>query len=104
MAQKSESGDPKRSNRVGSYAAAKQIIQQRGVGALWTGFRLHLLRDTVGSGVYFGAYEGSKQAIGTYFRIENVNASWAAAAAGGLAGLLSWTAVSTNHIVSIVNR
>lgn len=87
----------RKADRVGSYAAAKRIVQNRGFGALWTGFRLHLMRDTVGSGVYFGIYEGSKQAIGTYFQIEHVNASWAAAAAGGLAGLLSWTAVFMLH-------
>jgi hypothetical protein len=81
--------------RVGSYRAAKQIIQQRGISALWTGFRLHFVRDVAGSGIYFGAYETFKQSLGTYFEIKDPNAStWIPGIAGGAAGLVGWTLVS----------
>lgn len=90
-------GKIKKVARVGSYGAARQIVKQRGVGALWTGFRLHFIRDVVGSGVYFGAYEIFKQSIGTYFHIRDPNGSWAPALAGGMAGLVGWTLVCSSN-------
>lgn len=46
--------------RLGTIQAIRQIIKRHGVLGLYTGFQLHLLRDTIGTGLYFGIYESVK--------------------------------------------
>ncbi|KAE8145278.1 mitochondrial carrier [Aspergillus avenaceus] len=55
--------DPSLRNRprLGTIEAIKQIVQRYGIRGLYTGFRLHALRDTLGSGLYFSVYETVKQ-------------------------------------------
>lgn len=47
--------------RLGTVQAIKQIVQRYGFRGLYTGFYLHAMRDTVGSGLYFAVYETVKQ-------------------------------------------
>lgn len=47
--------------RLNTLEAVKQIVRRYGIRGLYTGFTLHALRDTVGSGLYFGVYETVKQ-------------------------------------------
>lgn len=47
--------------RVGTFEAIGQIINRHGVRGLYTGFHLHMIRDTIGTGLYFGIYETVKQ-------------------------------------------
>ncbi|CBF77699.1 hypothetical protein AN4352.2 [Aspergillus nidulans FGSC A4] len=47
--------------RLGTIEAIRQIIQRYGFKGLYTGFGLHAMRDTVGSGLYFAVYETVKQ-------------------------------------------
>lgn len=47
--------------RLGTLEAIKQIVQRHGFRGLYTGFRLHTIRDTIGSGLYFSVYETVKQ-------------------------------------------
>ncbi|KAI9923996.1 hypothetical protein MW887_007454 [Aspergillus wentii] len=51
----------RRKPRLGTIEAIKQIVQRYGLRGLYTGFHLHALRDTIGSGLYFGVYESVKQ-------------------------------------------
>ncbi|KAJ5907915.1 mitochondrial carrier domain-containing protein [Penicillium taxi] len=51
----------RRKPRLGTVEAIREIIKRYGVRGLYTGFRLHALRDTVGSGLYFSVYETVKQ-------------------------------------------
>ncbi|KAJ5745486.1 mitochondrial carrier [Penicillium odoratum] len=53
--------DLRRKPRLGTIPAIRQIIQRHGFRGLYTGFRLHVLRDTVGSALYFSVYETVKQ-------------------------------------------
>jgi hypothetical protein len=76
--------------RVGPWRAIKQIISSRGPTGLWTGWNLHLARDTVGSGIYFGVYEAVKQAMTSYRGAEQPNTMMAVATAGTLCGIVSW--------------
>ncbi|KAI9038485.1 putative mitochondrial carrier protein [Aspergillus affinis] len=56
-------GDPSLRNkpRLGTIEAIRQIVQRYGVRGLYTGFKLHTMRDTLGSGLYFSVYETVKQ-------------------------------------------
>ncbi|KAL4921132.1 mitochondrial carrier [Aspergillus aurantiobrunneus] len=47
--------------RLGTIQAIKQIVHRYGFRGLYTGFYLHAMRDTVGSGLYFAVYETVKQ-------------------------------------------
>jgi hypothetical protein len=47
--------------RLGTIAAIQQIIKRHGVRGLYTGFRLHAMRDTIGTGMYFAIYDTVKQ-------------------------------------------
>ncbi|KAJ9625382.1 hypothetical protein H2204_010355 [Knufia peltigerae] len=76
--------------RVSSWASMKLIIQRRGPLGLWTGFRLHMLRDLVGSGIYFGVYETTKQTLNSYYGAEKANSLGAIAAAGAVCGIGAW--------------
>lgn len=87
--------------RVSSVAAARQIMGERGVLGLFTGFRLHFYRDVLGTGLYFGIYETLKQSINSAYGSDKVNAPGAVAFAGAACGVLSWTMVSTVTLSSL---
>ena len=84
---------PDKSGRIGTLEAVKQIVQRRGILGLYTGFQLHLARDTIGTGVFFGVYEGTKMAI-TAYRGGESNSGAAISIAGALCGIMSWCLVS----------
>lgn len=86
----SNHGKNSKNNRINTYAAAKTIIKQRGVLSLWRGFHLHLARDVIGGGVYFGVYESCKQALGSHYGDEMKNTPWAIPLAGAICGISSW--------------
>ena len=80
----------KMDSRVGPWKALRQIVATRGPLGLWTGWNLHLARDTVGSGIYFGVYEAVKQAITSYRGADQPNTMMAVASAGTICGVMSW--------------
>jgi hypothetical protein len=90
---------PDKTCRISSYDAVKQIVQRHGVLGLWTGSRLHLARDTIGTGVYFGVYESTKMTITTYRGASQANTGAAIAIAGCLCGILSWCLVSSKPVL-----
>lgn len=95
MASKSNgSKAPKNAGRVSSYDAVRQITAERGLLGLYTGFRLHFLRDTLGSGIYFGVYEAVKQSLNSAYGASQVNAPGSVAFAGGVCGIVAWGVVS----------
>ncbi|KAG5977834.1 hypothetical protein E4U55_006517 [Claviceps digitariae] len=77
----------------GTLRTMANIIKHRGVLGLYTGFQLHLLRDTLGTGIYFMVYESGKQ-IGTTMAGDNPNNNkMAVVTAGGMCGLVSWAMI-----------
>ncbi|EXJ79588.1 hypothetical protein A1O3_07867 [Capronia epimyces CBS 606.96] len=83
-------GGEKNVARVSSYMSMKRVIARQGVLGLWTGFRLHLLRDVIGSGIYFGIYETTKQSLNSYYGAERANSAGAVAVAGAICGVGAW--------------
>lgn len=80
----------KNAGRVNTFQAITQIVQRYGILGLYTGFHLHLLRETIGSGLYFGVYESTKQIMTTYSGAEKANSKGAVLVAGGLCGVGAW--------------
>ena len=81
-----------------STRLAYNIFMERGIQGLYAGYRLHLLRDTIGTSIYFIAYESTKQLMGNA-RGKSATSPFAVAVAGAFCGLASWTIVSRefNH-------
>ncbi|KAI1935394.1 hypothetical protein LOZ58_005014 [Ophidiomyces ophidiicola] len=75
--------------RLTTTEAIKQIISRHGIGGLYTGVRLHALRDTIGTGIYFAIYETTKQLISTY-QGDKGSPFGASMAAGALCGVVPW--------------
>lgn len=82
--------------RIGTVEAIKKIFRLHGVRGLYAGFPLHLARDTIGSGIYFGVYETTKQVLAKYQGATQPKEAFGpVAVAGALCGVVSWIAVST---------
>ncbi|KAI9773944.1 MAG: hypothetical protein M1840_006170 [Geoglossum simile] len=79
--------------QLGTFKTAKNIVKHRGVMGLYSGFHLHLLRDTIGTAVYFMTYESGKQMLATYGG-GSPTSPLAVVTAGGLCGIVSWACVS----------
>lgn len=92
----------------GTYKTAKNIVKHRGFVGLYSGFRLHLckykakrswytlicvVRDTLGTSIYFATYESSKQLLTTYAGVKSTMNPIAIAVAGGLCGIASWALI-----------
>ena len=90
----SDKANSKSNGRMNTFQATREIIKRHGLLGLYTGFRLHLLRETLGSGLYFGLYESVKQLITTYSGAEQANSKGAVLVAGGLCGVGAWLFVS----------
>lgn len=69
----------------------REIVRRAGVLGLYSGYKYHLLRDSISTGFYFTTYEVSKVVVAQAFGkqsdfVQNV----AVASAGAAAGIVSW--------------
>ena len=81
------------SSQSGSLATVRRLVRDRGVMGLYSGYRLHLLRDTIGTAIYFTTYESVKQLMANS-RGRSPTSPYAVVVAGGLCGIVSWACVS----------
>lgn len=79
--------------RTGSFATASRLVKDRGFVGLYSGYRLHLMRDTLGTAIYFATYESVKQFMGNA-RGLSATSPGAVLLGGGACGVLSWVIVS----------
>ncbi|KAI4723014.1 hypothetical protein E4T48_00601 [Aureobasidium sp. EXF-10727] len=78
--------------RTGAFRTAQQLVRERGIRGLYCGYRLHLVRDTIGTAIYFGTYETVKQILSNGRGNEPAEPA-AVALAGGTCGIVSWVLV-----------
>lgn len=76
-----------------AWVVAKQLVRDRGLTGLYCGYQLHLLRDTIGTSIYFITYESCKQMLANA-RGHAPTSPYAVMVAGGLCGIVSWACVS----------
>lgn len=77
----------------GTFRTAKNIVLHRGIGGLYSGFNYHLLRDTIGTAIYFTVYESGKQLSVKFQGSSSPTSPLSVAMAGGLCGLVSWACI-----------
>lgn len=78
----------------GPWKTAKRLVRDRGLfRGLYAGYRLHLLRDTIGTSIYFITYESVKQLMANAQGKDPTHPN-AVMIAGGLCGIVSWACVS----------
>lgn len=78
--------------KFGSLATARRLMKQRGIAGLYSGYQLHLLRDTIGTSIYFMSYESVKQLFANA-RGNEPGSPGAVLIAGGLCGIISWACI-----------
>ena len=86
----------------GTWAAVKDIHARYGPKGLWTGFKLHSVRDTVGTSLYFAEYDTLRWILGRdpktglqgkvpdWAKKMGIGEGWVAFGAGAFAGVTSW--------------
>jgi solute carrier family 25 carnitine/acylcarnitine transporter 20/29 len=86
----------------GTWAAVKDIHSRYGPKGLWSGFKLHMLRDTLGTTLYFAEYDALRFVLGRdpktglqgkvpeWARHLGIREGTVAFAAGAFAGVTSW--------------
>ncbi|KAF2278078.1 mitochondrial carrier [Westerdykella ornata] len=77
---------------LGTLRTAQNLVKHRGWLGLYSGFHLHLMRDTIGTGIYFVTYESAKQLLANA-RGSSPTTPGAVVTAGGLCGLVSWACI-----------
>ncbi|KIK08253.1 hypothetical protein K443DRAFT_589413 [Laccaria amethystina LaAM-08-1] len=91
----------------GTLEAVKEIYRVNGTGGLYTGFRLHFLRDTTGTALYFLEYDGMRHLLGRSRTGEQgVTPSWLPIhsslvpfVCGSVSGVTSWALIYPLDVV-----
>ncbi|OTB04168.1 hypothetical protein M426DRAFT_321019 [Hypoxylon sp. CI-4A] len=106
-----KNADPKKQaialsyHNKGTFKTLANIVTHRGYAGMYTGLNLHLLRDTLGTGIYFATYESSKQLLTTFSGKDAHKNPIAVLAAGALCGIVSWALIyPIDSVKSIYQR
>lgn len=91
----------------GTFQAVREIFSANGLGGLYTGFRLHFLRDTVGTALYFLEYDGVRHLLGRQRSGEQgstppwlpIPASVVPFVCGSFSGVTSWALIYPLDVV-----
>ncbi|KAF7338209.1 putative mitochondrial carrier C29A3.11c [Mycena venus] len=91
----------------GTVTAVREIIKTRGVTGLYTGFRLHFLRDTLGTALYFFEYDGMRHLLGRDRNGEQgatpswlpIHSSLVPFVCGSVSGVTSWALIYPLDVV-----
>ncbi|KAH9843217.1 mitochondrial carrier [Rhodofomes roseus] len=91
----------------GTLDAVKDIFQLYGLRGLYIGFRLHFVRDTMGTGLYFFEYDGMRHLMGRLSSGEQgptphwmpIPPSVVPFMCGSLAGVTSWALIYPLDVV-----
>ncbi|KAH6645792.1 mitochondrial carrier domain-containing protein [Truncatella angustata] len=89
----------------GTIMTLRNLVKHRGLSGMYTGLNLHLMRDTLGTGIYFATYESSKQLLTTFSGKDAHKNPIAVLVAGALCGIVSWALIyPIDSVKSIYQR
>ncbi|KAJ6496973.1 mitochondrial carrier [Mycena vitilis] len=91
----------------GTVGAVKEIFKANGITGLYTGFRLHFMRDTLGTALYFFEYDGMRHLLGRDRNGEQgptpswlpIHSSLVPFVCGSLSGVTSWALIYPLDVV-----
>ncbi|KAF5347881.1 hypothetical protein D9757_007688 [Collybiopsis confluens] len=91
----------------GTLDAVREIFRTSGFGGLYTGFRLHFTRDTMGTMLYFCEYDGMRYLLGRQRSGEQaaipswlpIHVSLVPFVCGSFAGVTSWALIYPLDVV-----
>jgi len=91
----------------GTLEAVREIVRNNGIKGLYTGMQIHLLRDTLGTGLYFLEYDGMRHLLGRRRSGEQaptpawfpVPPSLVPFMCGSIAGVTSWAVIYPLDVV-----
>lgn len=83
--------------RLSTLQAIRQIVVRHGIRGLYTGFGLHALRDSIGTGLYFSIYETVKQVVVRQLG-ESQSPFGPPAIAGAICSTLPWFCVCNSNL------
>lgn len=80
--------------RYTTLQTVQVIVKNLGFRGLYSGYRYHVVRDAIGSGVYFAVYESFKWASNAIINGDaNQSSPISILAAGGISGATCWTII-----------
>ncbi|KAF5358460.1 hypothetical protein D9756_001484 [Leucocoprinus leucothites] len=91
----------------GTTEAVREIFRANGLGGLYTGFKLHFIRDTAGTALYFMEYDGMRHLLGRSRSGEQgpapswlpVHPSLVPFVCGSVSGVTSWALIYPLDVV-----
>jgi len=91
----------------GTIETVRDIVRTNGITGLYTGFRLHFIRDTFGTALYFLEYDGIRHLLGrNRFGEQGPTPSWLPIHAslvpflsGSISGVTSWALIYPLDVV-----
>jgi len=91
----------------GTLGAVRDIVKTRGLLGLYTGFKLHFVRDTSGTALYFMEYDGMRHLLGRLPSGEQgptpawlpIHSSLVPFFCGSLSGVTSWALIYPMDVV-----
>lgn len=79
---------------ISTLNTIKQIVKYEGILGLYSGYRLHLLRDGMSTGIYYSIYESVKWSVNQILGLKNNETSQVSILlAGGLSGMCCWALI-----------
>lgn len=80
--------------QMSTLAICKQIIKHEGIFGLYSGFKYHVLRDSLSTGIYYSIYETLKYTMNHAINDDpSANSPVSILLAGGLSGMSCWALV-----------
>lgn len=74
--------------------AIKHIVKYKGLAGLYSGYKYHLIRDSLSSGVYYSIYESVKWTVNSLIPSDTVGVSPVSIGiAGGVSGIIAWICI-----------
>lgn len=75
-------------------ATFKKIVKYEGPLGLYSGFKYHIMRDSLSSGIYYSVYETLKYSMNHLINSDsNTNSPYSILLAGGLSGITCWALI-----------
>lgn len=72
----------------------KEILKYEGIKGLYSGYKYHLMRDSISTGFYYSIYESMKWSINNFINKDpSISSPFSVLLAGGMSGVFSWVLI-----------